>query len=118
MPKTVDDAKRWASENKVDLDAARLSTEDETIQMFNRMMPDKSKELWDSGTWLAKQLRTAGATDEQVNSIQMAQGQRAFGGNAWQAAVDYANEFEATGDTEEKGGLALAQKRHAELFGS
>ena len=117
MPKTIYDAKQWARDNTEELDADRLSSNDDAVQMFNRVMPEKSKELWDSGSWLAGQLRSNGATEEQISSIQMAQGQRAFGGNAWQAAVDYANEFEATGDTQEKGGLNLAEKRHEELFG-
>jgi hypothetical protein len=50
-----------------------------------------------------------------VRDIQMAVGQRAFGGDAWQAAVDYANEFAATGDTAEKGGLELAVKINREM---
>lgn len=117
MLKTVKDAKQWAEENAAQLDSDRLNSDDKYVQMFNRTMPTKSKELWDSGCWLAEQLRACGADDEQVSAIQMAQGQRAFGGDAWQAAVDYANEFEATGDTVEKGGAALAHKRHRELFG-
>lgn len=117
MPKTIEDAKQWATDNEVRLDSDRLASSDETVQRFNRMMPAKSKELWDSGCWLGEQLRSHGATDEQVSQIQMALGQRAFGGNAWAAAVAYANEFEQSGDTEEKGGLELAEKRHAELFG-
>ena len=48
----------------------------------------------------------------------MAQGQRSFGGDPWQAAVDYANEFIENGDTEEKGGVELALKRNDELFGA
>lgn len=114
---TIEDAKTWATERSSELDEARLGCEDQIIQMMNRMMPEKSKSLWDSGCWLAANLREHGATDEQVSSIQMAQGQRAFGGDAWQAAVDYANEFAANGDTEEKGGAELAVKRHREIFG-
>jgi hypothetical protein len=114
---TVEDAKAWASERCSELDADRLGHEDQMVQMMNRMIPEKSKSLWDSGCWLAAKLREHGATDEQVSSIQMAQGQRAFGGDAWQAAVDYANEFAANGDTEEKGGAELAAKRHSEIFG-
>jgi len=114
---TIEDAKRWASENTEDLDRNRLRCDDVHVQMFNRIMPAKSKVLWDSGSWLGARLRSHGATDEQVSSIQMAQGQRAFGGDAWRAAVDYANEYAATGDTQEKGGLELAVKRNAEIFG-
>lgn len=114
--KTVDDAKQWARDNTKELDARRLASPSDDVQMFNRIMPDKSKELWDSGCWLARELESLGATDEEISSIQMAQGQRAFGGNAWQAAVDYVNEFAATGDTVEKGGPELAEKRHKELF--
>lgn len=115
--KTIKDAKQWARDNASELDASRLSCADELVQMFNRIMPDKSQELWDSGCWLAQELEAHGATAEQIRDIQTAQGQRAFGGDGWQAAVDYANEFATTGDTEEKGGLELAEKRHKELFG-
>ena len=113
---TINDAKTWATENSESLDADRLSCKDETVQMFNKVMPEVSKLLWDSGCWMAEQLRSHGASKGQVSSIQMAQGQRAFGGDAWQAAVDYANEFAETGDTEEKGGAALAVKRNQELM--
>ena len=113
--KTIEDAKQWARDNAAELDAARLSNTDESVKMFNSIMPDISKKLWDSGSWLAHELESHGATDEQVSSIQTAQGQRAFCGDAWQAAVDYANEFTATGDTEEKGGAKLAKKCHEEL---
>ncbi len=114
---TINDAKQWAKDNASDLDASRLACADESVQIFNQIMPDKSKELWDSGGWLAQELESHGATVEQIHDIQTATGQRAFGGDAWRAAVDYANEFAATGDTEEKGGPELAEKRHRELFG-
>ena len=114
--RTIEDAKKWARENAADLDAARLSCKDESVRMFNDIMPEKSKTLWDSGSWLAHELESLGATADQISDIQMAQGQRAFGGDTWQAAVDYVNEFAATGDTEEKGGLELAEKRHKELL--
>lgn len=115
--KTIEDAKRWASENADELEADRLSCDDKNVVLFNRLMPELSKTLWDSGSWLSQELRSHGADDEQVQEIQMAHGQRSFGGEAWQAAVDYANEFAANGDTKEKGGLELGIKRHKELFG-
>ncbi len=114
---TIDDAKQWAVENLEELDSDRLSSKDKTVQLFNRLMPALAKVLWDSGCWLAERLREHGATDEEVGSIQMAHGQRSLGGDCWIAAVDYANEYASTGDTEEKGGLALARTRHSELFG-
>lgn len=116
MPYTVEQAKQWAAENAEELDRCRQA-EVAQIQSFNLFAPDLSKALWDSGCWLAEQLRSHGATDEQVKAIQFAAGQRAFGGDAWQAAVAYANEFEANGDTEEKGGIELADKINNELFG-
>ena len=115
--RTIQEAKQWAKDNAADLDAARLSSEDETVQMFNNIMPEKSKVLWDSGVWLAHELESHGATADQIYSIQTALGQRAFCGDAWQAAVAYANEFASTGDTEEKGGHELAEKRNREIFG-
>ena len=117
MALTVEEAKRWANDNATALDEDRLAHDDWFIQMLNRAAPEKAKGLWDSGCWLGETLHNAGATDEQISEIQMAHGQRSFGGDEWQAAVAYANEFVATGDTSEKGGLELAEKRHAELFG-
>ena len=115
--RTIEDAKQWAEDHAGELDADRLSCKDDPVRMFNDIMPELTKTLWDSGCWLAHELESHGATDDQVSSIQMAQGQRAFGGDAWQAAVDYVNEFAATGDTKEKGGRELAEKRNEELFG-
>ncbi len=114
---TIEDAKQWAVENAVMLHEGRISCKNESVRMFNSIMPDLSKLLWDSGCWLAHVLESHGATAEQIVDIQGAQGQRAFCGDAWQAAVDYANEFAETGDTEEKWGPELAEKRHKELFG-
>jgi len=118
MTLKIEDAKSWVQENYDDLERNRLECPDETVQMINRMIPDKSREMWNAGCWMAEQLREHGANDEQVSSIQMAQGQRSFGGCPWQAAVDYANEFIENGDTEEKGGVELAIKRNNELFGA
>lgn len=107
---TIKDAKQWAVDNSDELDGRRMSSRDPDVQMFNSIRPELSKTLWDTGMWLAHELETHGATREQVQDGQMALGQRAFGGDAWQAAVDYVNEFVATGDTEEKGGAELAEK--------
>lgn len=112
---TISDARAWADARREELDLARLTHTDPMVCMMNRVMPEKSKTLWDSGCWLAEVLREHGATDEQVRDTQMAVGQRALGGDAWRAAVDYANEFVATGDTEEKGGLELAVKINSEM---
>ncbi len=114
---TANGARKWAAEHSADLDRDRKACSDADVQMFNTLMPKVSKTLWDSGIWLAERLAEHGANKDQIQSIQMATGQRAFGGDAWQAAVDYANEFAATGDTKEKGGEELAEKRHAEIFG-
>lgn len=112
---TISDAKAWAEARRESLDIARLAHADPMVRLMNNAMPEKSKTLGDSGCWLAAVIREHGATDQQVRDIQMAVGQRAFGGDAWQAAVDYANEFVAKGDTEEKGGLELAVKINSEL---
>jgi len=92
--KTINEAKQWALDNTESLDQRRLSCKDKDVRDFNRMVPELSKRLWDSGCWLAEQLRAHGATTEQVRDTQTAQGQRAFGGDAWQAAVDYAKALE------------------------
>lgn len=115
-PYTVEEAKRWAEENGQRLDKERLECEDPSVLKVAEMMPDRSKSLWDSGEWLSERLFDHGATEEQAASICMAQGQRSFMGDPWQAAVDYANEFATTGDTVEKGGIALAFKVHSELL--
>ncbi len=115
---TVLQAKQWAADNRKELDEKRMSCESEDAQMMNRILPlDKSRELWDSGVWAADMLHEAGADEDTIQSIQMAIGQRAFGGSGWVAAVGYVNEYLSTGDTEEKGGDELAEKRHRELFG-
>lgn len=112
---TIDDARKWANDNSIELDADRIACDDQSVQMLNRIIPDKSKCLWDAGCWLAEKLRERGANDEQVSAIQMAMGQRAFCGDTWKAAVDYANEFALSGDTKEKGGEELASKLNYEL---
>lgn len=113
---TIEDAKQWAIENETELNRSRLSCKDSDVQMFNRIAPEKSKELWNSGCWLQDVLLEHGATDKQVKEIQFAAGQRAFGGDAWEVSVDYVNEFISNGDTQEKPGIELAKKRHNELF--
>ncbi len=114
---TIEEAKKWANEHSQKLDADRLGNKDETVQMLNRMIPEKSKSLWDSSCWLANKLKEHGATDEQISSIQMAHGQRSFADDSWQVAVYYVNEFSVTGDTKEKGGIELANKINDEIFG-
>ena len=114
---TIEEAQEWANKNNQELDSKRLGHTDKMVQMMNRIMPEKSKSLWDSGCWLGTILQDLGANDEQIGDIQMAHGQRSFGGDSWKAAVDYANEFAECGDTEEKGGAELAEKRHKEIFG-
>ena len=110
MKYTVEQAKAWAAENSHELDIARLRCTDGIVQMLNRVDPEKSKQVWDSGCWLAEVLREHGATEEQIREIQFAAGQRSFGGDAWKASVLYANEFAATGGTAEKPGPELAAK--------
>lgn len=117
MTLTIDHAKKWVTDNYDELEQKRINCADPDVQMFNSIAPKLSKTLWDSGCWLAHILRNAGATDQEVQSIQMAHGQRSFGADPWQTAVDYANEYCETGDTVEKGGLELGLKRNAEFFG-
>lgn len=117
MLKTITDAKEWADKQSDKLDRDRLECPDPAVQWINKMIPEKSKELWNSGCWLAHVLREHGANDEQVIDIQTAQGQRSLGNDPWKVAVDYANEFIANGDTEEKSGIELAMKINNELFG-
>ncbi len=113
---TIEDAKKWASERSEMLDSDRLANQDPLLQMMNKAIPEKSKNLWDSSIWLAMMLDEHGATDDQIESIQMAQGQRSLFGDPWEIAVEYANEFIATGSTKEKGGLELARKINKEIF--
>ena len=114
---TISNAKKWAKENDNDLNSARMKCKDSGAQLLNTIMPEKAKELWDSGSWLSEQLDSLGATDEQIKDIQFAHGQRAFGGDPWKVAVKYVNEFMANGDTKEKPGSELAAKINTELFG-
>lgn len=69
-----------------------------------------SKELWDSGCWLAEALRECGARDAVIQDLQFAAGQRSLGGDAWEVSVRYANEFARCGATEEHAGPELAAK--------
>lgn len=114
---TVEDAKKWADERSSELDKERLGWEDPTIQMLNRIIPEKSKNLWNSGCWLESVLLENGASKEQIKDIQFAHGQRSFANDEWKVAVDYANEFIANGETKEKGGFELAKKINEEIFG-
>lgn len=113
----IEDVKAWCLENRAELDESRLACEDAALQIINKMNPSLLKRLWDSGCWLAMKLREHGATEEQVQEIQFAHGQRAFGGCPYQVALGYAKEFAENGDTKEKGGEALADKIHGEVFG-
>jgi hypothetical protein len=114
----VEDAKNWALENSVNLDESRLGHKDPAVVLLNRLIPDKSKELWDAGCWLQKVLREYGVDENRINEIEMALGQRSFAANAWNVAVDYANEFANNGSIKEKGGIELAEKIHNEVFNS
>lgn len=105
---TVEQAKAWADERIGQLTEERLSYTDSAVKMINKLMPELSKNLWNSSAWLGEALRQHGATDIQVQDIQMAQGQRSVYNDPWKVAVDYANEFATSGDTVEKGGLELA----------
>jgi len=113
---TIESAQQWENENAVRLDAKRLASTDEGVQMLNRILPDKSRQLWNSGCWLAEQLEACGASDDEIRDIQMVQGQHAFGGSAWQAAVDLANEYTETHTTKEHAGAELAEKLFKERF--
>jgi hypothetical protein len=113
---TVEDAKKWALERLIELDKDRLECENKAVQMLNRIIPEKSKNLWDSGCWLESVLLENGASKEQVKDIQFAHGQRSFANDEWKVAVDYANEFIANGETQEKGGFELARKINEEIF--
>lgn len=114
---TAESAMQWAASRSGQLDKDRNECEDEVVKSLNAMFPKVSKILWDSGSWLREVLGLAGATEEEIVSIQMAQGQRSTISNPWDVAVDYANEYEATGTTLEKGGAELAEKVYQETFG-
>ena len=87
---TVEDSKKWVDERSKELDKDRLECEDPTVQMLNRVIPEKSKNLWNSSCWLESVLLENGASKEQVKSIQFAHGQRSFAGDEWKIAVEYA----------------------------
>lgn len=100
----------WAHENREELDARRMACEDEGVQEFNRMAPEMSRRLWDSGAWLASVLREAGASDQEVTDAQFAAGQRSFAADAFEVAVAFANEYEQSGSLAEEPGVELADK--------
>ena len=114
---TVDQVKEWTEENNAELDEGRLSCDDADVQIFNRCVPEKSKELWDVGCWLSEQLAELGATEAENHDICFAHGQRSFAGNTIQSAVDYANEFLNNKSVKDKLGIELADEINKEVFG-
>ena len=114
---TDNDGLKWQAENNDELNRARLASKDEGVQMFNRINPAISKALWDAGSWLGTKLRELGATDEEVESVQFAHGQRCFGGQPWAIAAQYINEFAETKTVGDKPGPELAEEITKEVFG-
>ena len=115
--KTIEDAKQWVAENHKELTKTRLSSTEPTIQMLNRVLPDKSRDLWDSGCWLQNEMRTLGATNEEITDAQFACGQRAFANDPWEIAVRYINEYQESGEIKDKPGAQLGEEINKELFG-
>lgn len=114
---TVEDVKKWIVENNVELEKDRLNCQDETVKMLNRILPDKSKTLWDIGCWIEDVLEKLGADKEEISDAQFAFGQRAFGGAGEATAVAYVNEFVETKEIAEKPGPELAEKINNEILG-
>lgn len=114
---TVEDVKKWIVENNTELEKDRLNCQDSSVQMLNRILPDKSKMLWDIGCWIEHVLQKNGADKEDISDIQFVFGQRAFGGAGEATAVAYVNEFVKTKEVAEKPGPELAEKIHNEMFG-
>lgn len=114
---SIHDAMSWAADNDAELDKSRLACTDSTIKMLNRMSPETSKKLWNTGCWIEEILEGLGADKQTIHDMQFAMGQRAFGGDPWAISVAYVNEFIANGGTEEKPGVELADKINSEMFG-
>ena len=107
---TVAVARAWEKAYEQQLEDQRNNCEF-PLQILVKSLPEKiARSLWNSGAWLTWILRESGASDQQINDIAGAHGQRSFYRDPWEVAVAYVNEFVTTGDTKEKGGMLLAQQ--------
>lgn len=115
MTYTVEDINKYQEENRDKLAEGIANCEE--IPSIMKSLP-MFKDLWAAGEWLGKMLREHGAEDMEVSDICFVHGQRSFGGDTKVEAVALANEYAATGDTEDKPGEELAQKINEKLLGS
>lgn len=115
--RTVEEAMQWAADNREELDKGRLECESPDVQMFNRIMPELSQRIWDSGCWLTEQLKALGASDEDIAEAQFATGQLATLGNPWRSVVAFVNGYEEHGEAPVKPGAALALAIERERWG-
>lgn len=114
MPYTVEQAKAYIKEHQAEM--LKSLADSKEVPASLALMPGMQT-IWCSGCWLGRHLEGAGATDQQIQDIQFAHGQRCFGGDPVAVAVAYVNEFLETKTVADKPGPELAEKINAEVFG-
>jgi hypothetical protein len=105
--RTVEQAKQWVSEHEQELVKSLKACKE--LPDVMKSLP-KIRNLWFSGCWLAEVLDKMGASKQQIEDAQFAQGQQAFFRDPWEVAVAYANEFEANKEVKDKPGAKLAME--------
>jgi len=117
MTFTIEDIQKFVAENREDLNRS-LQECDEIPSFRKHAKPDDHiGKMWDSGSWLSKTLRELGASDEEKEAICFAHGQRCFGGDPFEVALSYANEYADNKTTSEQPGPELAEKIFNETIG-
>ena len=105
---TVEDVKRYASENHADL-TKRLMECDEVGDWF-KVPNSVFSNIWDTGCWMSKVLKENGASDEEEERICFAHGQTCVSRDPFESAVSMVNEFLETGTTKDQPGPELAER--------
>lgn len=116
MSVSIDDVKKWTADNREKLTADMTACEDETVKRMLRLLPDIFVPMWDAGCWLKEFLIENGCSEDQAEDTCFAMGQRCFGGDPFQVAVKYANEWMDRGEIADKPGIQLACEINAEMF--
>lgn len=107
MTHTVEECKKWIEDNR-----------EQALDGLSRNLPSLIKgrveKIHSGGCWLEKVLKEDGANEQQVHDICFMYGQRCFGGDPYEVAVEYANQF-VEGRITEKPGAELAAKINKEV---
>lgn len=110
---TEENAHEYVREQEEDIMAAYKACKE--IPAFAR--GPLMEEVWRSGCWLGTMLRKEGASEEDVQRIGFAHGQRSFAGDPYGWAVKYLNEYVGTRSINDQPGEDLAAEINEEVFG-